>query len=117
LKIIYIYDVFRHRGTAMKIDGNHNPKGNPPRVTRDAATASGKPCPDRCTPVAATADRVHLSPRASALAEARRQLDALPDIDMEKVREIQHRLQSGRYRLDADKIAERMIREALDDND
>ena len=101
----------------MRVDGNHNPKGNPPRVTRNVDTASGKSCPDRSTPVAATAERVYLSPPASALAEARRLLDALPDIDKEKVREIQHRLQSGRYRLDADKIAERMIRDALDDND
>ena len=101
----------------MKVDEHHTPKGKAPRVTNDTATVSGEPCPDRGTPVGTTADRVHLSPRARAFAEARRQLDALPDIDTDKVREIQHRLQSGRYRLDADKIAESMIRDALDDND
>lgn len=97
----------------MKVDENNNPQGNPPRVTRDAAPASVEPGADKRTPAVSKTDRVHLSPRAKVFAEARRQLAALSEIDTAKVREIQHRLQSGRHRLDADKIAERMIRDAL----
>ncbi len=97
----------------MKIDDAHNAKGNASRVTRDSAAAPGNRRADRRTPTVESGDDVHLSPRARAFAEARRQLAALPDMDAEKVREIQRRLQSGHYRLEADKIAESMIRDAL----
>ncbi len=102
----------------MKIDEIGNPKHNSPGAApRDSATASQAPHANRRPRASESEDRVHLSSQARELVKARRQLDALPDIDTEKVREIQHRLQSGRYRLDADKIAERMIRDVLDDND
>ena len=97
----------------MKADESCNPKRTPPRATSGSATAQRKPCADQHTPAADTEDCVHLSPRAEALAQARRLLDAIPDVDTEKVREIQRRLQSGRYRLNADKIAESMLQDAL----
>ena len=98
----------------MKADESCNPKRTPPRDTCGSATAQPKNCADRPTPAAQAKDCVHLSPHAEALAQARRQLNAIPDVDTEKVREIQRRLQSGRYRLNADKIAESMIQDALD---
>ena len=101
----------------MKVDETHNPEGKASSVTGSPAAAPGKSRSDRRTPTAKSADHVHLSPHAKAFVEARRQLAALPDIDTEKVREIQRRLQSGRYRLDAAKIAEKMIRDALNHNE
>jgi negative regulator of flagellin synthesis FlgM len=56
-------------------------------------------------------DRVHLSPQAQEFQKARQALAALPDIDRDKVDEVRARLQSGRYRIDAEKIAAQMIRD------
>nr|MBL0714274.1 flagellar biosynthesis anti-sigma factor FlgM [Desulfobacterales bacterium] len=53
------------------------------------------------------------SPRAQEYRRACERLAALPDIESQKVLEIKNRRQSGRYRIDADKIAEKMIRDAL----
>ena len=97
----------------MKVDKSRNPGGARARVRHGSTTAQQKPVADRPTPAREAKDRLHLSPRAKVLAQARRQLEALPDVDMEKVREIQRRRKSGRYRLNADKIAERMIQDAL----
>ena len=97
----------------MKVDKSRKPKGTLPRARHGATTAQQKPAADRPVPARDTKDRLHLSPRAKALAKARRQLDTIPDVDLQKVREIKRRLQSGRYRLNADEIAERMIRDAL----
>ena len=97
----------------MKVHKSRNPEGAPPRAGHESTRAPQKPGADRPTPARDAKDRLHLSPRAKALAKARRQLDTIPDVDLQKVREIKRRLQSGRYRLNADEIAERMIRDAL----
>ena len=57
------------------------------------------------------ADKVVLSPKARELQDARSQLDRLPDIDTQRVGQIQLQIKSGTYKIDGGKIAERMLAE------
>lgn len=58
-------------------------------------------------------DRITLSPRAREFRAACKRLAESPDMRPEKIAEIKARLKSGRYRVEADRIAARMIRDAL----
>ena len=62
-------------------------------------------------------DRVSLSPQARELLNAQRALAAIPDVRAEKVEEIQARIADGSYRIDSEKIAAKMIRQALSDDE
>ncbi len=62
-------------------------------------------------------DQVRLSPRAREYQKARQALSALPDTDRDKIQEIKDRLHTGRYRIQTDKIAEKMLHEALNSED
>ena len=97
----------------MQIDNRDTPGDASARVTKHTGTTPGKTSPRQEKPRLSRADRVHLSPRAKEYQKARQALAALPDIEADRLREIKDRIQSGRYRLDADKIADQMIREAL----
>lgn len=97
----------------MKIDDRHKPKGATSCISRLPEATGRKPHPRHRPSKVQTADHIHLSPRALAYAKARKTLSALPDIDANKVREIQDRLQSGRYHVDPDKIAAKMIEDLL----
>ncbi|MDJ0990447.1 MAG: flagellar biosynthesis anti-sigma factor FlgM [Desulfobacterales bacterium] len=97
----------------MQIDDRHPPDDAPARVTRNTGTTLGKTSSRQPKSSLSRADRVHLSARAREYQKARQALAALPDIEADKLREIKDRIQSGRYRLDADRIADQMIREAL----
>ncbi len=97
----------------MKIDDSHRP-GNTTTHKSDRTTPTRDKAPDRPqAPKAPAADRVHLSPRAREYHKARQALATLPDEAPEKVQMIRDRIQNGRYRIDADEIAAKMIREAL----
>ncbi|MDJ0855015.1 MAG: flagellar biosynthesis anti-sigma factor FlgM [Desulfobacterales bacterium] len=97
----------------MKVDDRHPPDDDPARVTKNKGTPLGKASTRLEKPSLSRADRVHLSPQAKEYQKARQALAALPDIEADKLREIKDRIRSGRYRLDADKLADQMIREAL----
>ena len=58
-----------------------------------------------------SADKVVLSPKARELQDAKAQLAALPDIDTGRVAHIQLQIESGTYKIDGGKIAERMLGE------
>ncbi len=62
-------------------------------------------------------DKVSLSPQARELIKAQQALAALPDIREDKVAEIKTRLAEGRYQIDSDGIAAKMIREGLSEKD
>lgn len=62
---------------------------------------------------AITADRVIISDTAKRIQEARAQLETIPDIRSEKVSEIKRSIQDGTYKIEPDKIADKMIRESL----
>ena len=77
-----------------------NTRPNPKSVERDTGAAAG-------------ADRVALSDRAKELQAARAAVKAMDEVDHEKVARIKSQIQSGTYKVDADKIAEKMLAETL----
>jgi negative regulator of flagellin synthesis FlgM len=62
---------------------------------------------------AAKTDTVVISDAAKRIQEVRSQLDAVPDVDEEKVAELKKQIEDGTYEINADKIAGKMISEGL----
>ena len=58
-------------------------------------------------------DRVELSPAAKEIRQAKMDMDSIPDVREEKVAEIKARIDNGTYTLDEEKIASKIIKEAL----
>ena len=58
-------------------------------------------------------DRVQLSERSREMAKAAETLASTPDIRQQKVAEIKERIQNQEYRVDADKVAHKMITDFL----
>jgi flagellar biosynthesis anti-sigma factor FlgM len=54
-----------------------------------------------------------ISDAAKRIQEVRSQLDAVPDVDEEKVAHLKKEIAEGTYLRSADKIAAKMIREGL----
>ena len=76
---------------------------------------AAKPRPvEACPP--SSGDRVTLSPQARELCDARRALEAVPDVREDMVAELKARIASGTYRIDAEAIADRMVRDAFPDD-
>lgn len=59
---------------------------------------------------ASTSDTVNLTSSAQLLERLEKSLASLPDIDVGRVEEVKLALQSGDYEIDADAIADAMIR-------
>jgi len=62
---------------------------------------------------AAKTDTVVISDAAKRIQEIRNQLDAVPDVREEKVAQLKNQIENGTYEINADNIAEKMIREGL----
>ena len=62
---------------------------------------------------AAKTDTVVISDAAKRIQEARRQLDAVPDVNEEKVAQLKNEIEKGTYEINADKIAGKIISEGL----
>jgi negative regulator of flagellin synthesis FlgM len=62
---------------------------------------------------AITADRVVISDTAKRIQEARTQLESIPDTRADKVAEIKRSIQDGTYKIEPEKIADKMIQESL----
>ncbi len=58
-------------------------------------------------------DTVVLSDTAKTVQEAQTQLESIPDVREEKVAELREQIESGTYEIDAEKIADKMLKEAL----
>jgi negative regulator of flagellin synthesis FlgM len=113
-----VYSLFGNdKGLIMEVDNGNKPKRSSNPVSHVPNNAVKKPHrPDRSADPQ-TADPVHLSSHAKTYQDARKKLSTLPDVDADKVREIRERLASGRYRLDPALIAEKMIKDALTNDD
>lgn len=59
------------------------------------------------------ADRVDLSGKARDMAEMRNAIDQLPEIRTEKVQSIEKAVNDGTYKIDAQKVANKMINELV----
>jgi negative regulator of flagellin synthesis FlgM len=81
---------------------------NTARIKSSAKAAASKP-----TGRPAGADRVELSAKAKELQAAREAIAKMDDMDHEKVARIKAQLKAGTYKVDAEKIAGKMIEEAL----
>jgi negative regulator of flagellin synthesis FlgM len=58
-------------------------------------------------------DTVVLSDAAKKIQDAKKQLDAIPDILEDKVAQLKEQVENGTYEIDAEKIADKMLRESL----
>jgi len=62
---------------------------------------------------AAKGDQVELSAKARELQAARETIRQMDDVDHEKVARVKAQIEAGTYKVDADKIAGKMIEESL----
>lgn len=68
------------------------------------------------TAVAASKDSVDLSSRARVLSEGNAVLAALPDIRLQPVMELKHRIESDAYQVEGEQVSDAIIRETLLDD-
>jgi negative regulator of flagellin synthesis FlgM len=61
----------------------------------------------------AKTDTVVISDAAKRIQEVRSQLDAIPEVDEEKVARLKQEIENGTYEINADKIAGKIISEGL----
>ena len=66
--------------------------------------------PDKSAP---KSDTVVISNAAKRIQEARAQLDDIPDVREDKVAELRNQIQNGTYEVDADKAADKLLKEHL----
>lgn len=66
-------------------------------------------------PPAGVSETVNLSSKAKDIQRIKQMLDQLPDVRENKIAELKQKIESGAYRVDAAKIAEKMVTESLID--
>jgi len=97
------------------IDGNNGIKpgrvGEDPRSPRNEATTGTPTAPPQPAAASSSAesDAVTLTRTATELLELRQQLDALPDVDMQRVEAIRQALSDGSYTIDTARIVDNLI--------
>ena len=92
----------------MEISNNVPPIQNTAYTKQSAKTAENSPAG-----ATTRGDRVVLSAKAKELQAAREALEKMDEVDHEKVAKIKAQLKAGIYKVDADKIAGKMIEESL----
>jgi len=96
----------------MQIDPTrlHNiPRANLSKVAPAEVVPTGAAAP---APVAAgQTDQVVLSQKAAEIHAAQQALAAMPDVRAEKVAQLKAQMAAGTYRVDAERIAEKLIPE------
>ena len=73
----------------------------------------GGPAAEKADNTAAKTDTVVISDAAKRIQEARAQLDKIPDVREEKVAELRDQIQNGTYEINAEKTAEKLLKEHL----
>ena len=81
-------------------EANVTPKVSPDRTAQDSAA----------NPSPSASDTVQLTSGAQLLERLEKSLDALPAVDSRRVEEIKLAIESGNYDIDAEAIADAMIR-------
>lgn len=92
----------------MEISNKVPPIQNTAYVKQAKKTTEAEPA----NPVA-KGDQVELSAKAKELQAAREAIGKMEDVDNEKVARIKAQIKAGTYKVDADKIAGKMIEESL----
>jgi negative regulator of flagellin synthesis FlgM len=88
----------------------------PPLAKTRYAQPSAKPVEKNDPVAAAKGDRVDLSPQAREVQAAREALAKMDAVDHEKVARIKAQIAAGTYKVDAAKIASKIIAESLLDD-
>jgi negative regulator of flagellin synthesis FlgM len=86
---------------------------SPIQRTPDASAAQTKDRIAKAAPAAVKGDRVALSDQARELTAARQAIRRMPEVDAQKVARVRAQLQEGTYVVDSQKIAAKMVAEAL----
>jgi negative regulator of flagellin synthesis FlgM len=60
-------------------------------------------------------EKVDLSTKAKDIQQAKNALNSLPDVREEKVQEIKAQVEKGTYKVNAEKIADKMVKESIVD--
>ena len=68
---------------------------------------------DQAKDSATKTDTVVISDAAKRIQEARAKLDDIPDVREEKVADLRNQIQNGTYQADADKTADKLLKEQL----
>ncbi|KAF1685576.1 flagellar biosynthesis anti-sigma factor FlgM [Pseudoxanthomonas broegbernensis] len=89
-------------------------EGVPPPAVRSTGPVGGHVAPagaDRSGPVEATqaGDSLRLTGEATGLQALQRELSAAPAVDSARVAEVRQAVESGSYRIDPARIADRML--------
>ena len=71
------------------------------------------PAEEKAENTAAKTDTVVISDAAKRIQEARAQLDEIPDVRENKVAELRDKIQNGTYEINAEKTAEKLLKEHL----
>jgi len=71
------------------------------------------PTPDKTNKTVAKTDTVEISDTAKRIREAKEQLEAIPDVQAEKVAVLKSQIENGTYDRKAEDIAEKMLKESL----
>ena len=71
------------------------------------------PSNNKTDKAAAKTDTVVISDAAKRIQEIRNQLDEIPDVREDKVAQLRNQIENGTYKINADKIAEKIIQEGL----
>ncbi len=69
--------------------------------------------PEKAEKNVAKTDTVELSQTAKELQEAKKQLDTIPDVRMDKVEELKAQIENGTYERNSEEIAEKILKESL----
>ena len=68
---------------------------------------------DQAKESATKTDTVVISDAAKRIQEARAKLDDIPDVREEKVADLRNQIQNGTYKADAEKTADKLLKEQL----
>jgi negative regulator of flagellin synthesis FlgM len=74
-----------------------------------AAQKTEQPAPEQTKTQSARPDSVNLSDQARDLKKLEAQLDRYPEVDDARVEQIRSALADGSYKVDADKLAQKML--------
>jgi negative regulator of flagellin synthesis FlgM len=96
----------------MEIENNHGIQINAyvNQVQERNKVDSSNNKPEKST---AKADTVVISDAAKRIQEAKVQLDNIPDVREEKVAQLKEQVDNGTYQVDAEKTADKLIKEHL----
>ncbi|MAL98316.1 MAG: flagellar biosynthesis anti-sigma factor FlgM [Alteromonadaceae bacterium] len=96
----------------VNFNGVNNNSVSPQRpgtTERSSDAASASRTDTASSPAASARDSVSLSARAEAMKQAEQQLRDQPEIDDARVAEIRQALADGTYKVDAEKLAQKML--------